>query len=123
MTHPIIRNIEQPHLRKKVPDFRVGDTVEVRTRLKEGDKERLQPFTGVVTRRTGRGLSENFTVRRIVQGEGVEKTFPLHSPTVVEIQVKRQGKVRRSRLYYLRTRRGKAARIKARNLPGQTRKK
>ena len=122
MSSDIIREIEQGQLRENVPDFRVGDTVEVRTRIKEGDKERLQPFVGVVVRRTGGGINENFTVRRIVQAEGVERTFPLHSPNLVEIVVKREGKVRRSRLYYLRGRRGKAARIKARNVPGQRRK-
>lgn len=110
----VIRAVEALQRRQDLPEFRVGDTVEVRTRIKEGDKERLQPFIGVVIRRSGGGLTENFTVRRIVQGEGVERTFPLHSPIVAEVLVRRQGSVRRSRLYYLRSRKGKAARIKAR---------
>jgi large subunit ribosomal protein L19 len=123
MSSEIMRKVAEGQLKKRSGlNFRVGDTVEVRTRITEGDKERLQPFTGVVTRRSGAGLDENFVVRRIVQGEGVERTFPLQSPTIASVTVKRAGKVRRARLYYLRSRRGKAARIRARNVPGQGKK-
>lgn len=108
-----IRKIEQSQLRNDIPDFYVGDTVEVRSRIQEENKERIQPFTGVVIGRKGGGINETFTVRRIVQGEGVERTFPLHSPHIVSIKVVRKGKVRRAKLYYLRKRQGKAARIKA----------
>lgn len=116
MNNPIVKNFEEGELKKSVPVFRVGDTVEVRTKILEGDKERIQPFAGVVIRRHGGGLSETFTVRRIVEGEGVERIFPLHHPHLVDIVVQRPGKVRRARLYYLRHLKGKAARIRARGL-------
>lgn len=116
MSDDTIRGVEQKQLRTDIPDFRVGDTVDVRTRIKEGDKERLQHFTGVVIRRSGGGINENFVVRRIVQGEGVERTFPLNTPHIAEIIVRRRGKVRRASLYFLRSRRGKAARIKGRRV-------
>jgi large subunit ribosomal protein L19 len=118
MSNDIIKMIEQGEMRKDVPEFHVGDTVEVRTKIVEGDKERIQPFAGVVIRRRGHGLSETFAVRRVVEGEGVERNFPLHSPFIVDIVVKRPGKVRRARLYYLRKRRGKAARIRAKEAGG-----
>jgi large subunit ribosomal protein L19 len=94
-----------------IPVFHIGDTVDVHVRIKEGEKERVQIFTGVCIARKGGGLRETFTVRRIVDGEGVERIFPLHSPNVVGIQVKRAGRVRRAKLYYLRDRVGKATRV------------
>ncbi len=97
-----------------IPVFHVGDTLDVFVRIKEGDKERTQLFSGVCIARKGGGLRETFTVRRIVEGEGVERIFPLHSPNVSKIEVKRAGEVRRAKLYYLRDRVGKATRIKER---------
>ncbi|MCA8910168.1 MAG: 50S ribosomal protein L19 [Planctomycetes bacterium] len=94
-----------------IPVFHVGDSVDVHVRIKEGEKERIQVFSGVCIARKGGGLRETFTVRRIVEGEGVERIFPLHSPNVAKIEVKRAGKVRRAKLYYLRDRVGKATRI------------
>lgn len=114
MSHPLIHDIEKKQTKKRVPDFKVGDTVEVRVRVREGDKERLQPFIGTVIARKGGQSYETFTVRRTVQGEGVERTFPLHSPNVVDIRVRHRGEVRRAKLYYLRQRTGKATRIKGR---------
>jgi len=114
MTHPLIRDLEKSQMKKKVPDFNVGDTVEVRTRVREGDRERIQPFIGIVIGRKGSGPRETFTVRRIVQGEGVERVFPLHSPNIVDIRVRHKGEVRRAKLYYLRGRVGKATRVKGR---------
>jgi len=104
--------VEKEHLKEKVPSFNVGDTVDVHVKIKEGEKERIQIFNGVVIARKGSGIRESFTVRRIVQGEGVERTFPIHSPLLGDIQVARAGKVRRAKLYYLRDRTGKATRIK-----------
>lgn len=95
-----------------IPKFHVGDSVDVGVRIKEGDKERVQIFHGIVIARKGAGLRESFTVRRIVEGEGVERVFPLHSPNIVSIEVKRAGRVRRAKLYYLRKRVGKATRVK-----------
>ena len=122
MNEEIMRKVEAAHL-KEVPEFFVGDTVEVGIRVQEGDRVRVQPFVGVVTRKRAGGINANFTVRRIVQGEGVERTFVTQSPTLDHIEVTRSGKVRQARLYYLRDLRGKAARIKAKSLPGQTHKK
>jgi large subunit ribosomal protein L19 len=99
-------------LKKDVPAFRVGDVVTAHVRIVEGDKERLQPFRGTVIRRQGSGVSETFTVRRIVNNEGVERTFPLHSPTLVNVEVVRRGRTRRAKLYYLRERVGKATRLR-----------
>ncbi len=110
----IIEEIEKQYLKKDVPDFKIGDLVDVHVRIVEGDKERVQVFSGTVIARKGAGTRETFTVRRIVQGEGVERVFPLHSPNVVEIRPQRRAKVRRSKLYYLRGRRGKAARLRER---------
>jgi len=107
-----ISEIEKPYLRKKVPKFNVGDTVDVQIKLKEGDRERVQAFTGTVIARRGSGTRETFTVRRIVAGEGVERVFPLHSPAIEDIKVRRRGKVRRAKLYYLRSRVGKATKVK-----------
>lgn len=97
--------------KQKIPDFSAGDTVRVQVRIKEGERERLQAFEGVVLARSGGGLNESFTVRKISFGEGVERVFPLYSPNVASIEIKKKGKVRRAKLYYLRERRGKSARI------------
>jgi len=104
--------IEEAFARKDPPKFAVGDTVDVRVLIKEGDKERVQLFNGTVIRLRGHGMSATFTVRRIVQGQGVERTFPIHSPFVKGVVVKRKGAVRRARLYYLRDRTGKATRLR-----------
>jgi large subunit ribosomal protein L19 len=109
---PIIAKVQQSQLRKDHPVFRPGDTIKVHVRLKEGDKERIQPFEGVVMSRRGELLGESFTVRRVSFGVGVERIFPVHSPMISSIEVMRQGRVRRAKLNYLRARRGKAARIK-----------
>jgi len=114
MSTVVIQAIEEPHLNKTLPDFRPGDTVRVQVKVVEGDKERLQAFEGICIRRRGGGLSATFTVRKVTYGVGVERTFPLHSPSIDRIEVMRQGLVRRAKLYYLRKLRGKAARIKER---------
>src|SRR5690606_3719275 len=101
-------------MREDVPDFGPGDTVRVHVKVVEAERERIQVFEGVVLRRNGGGLTETFTVRKVSQGVGVERTFPLHSPRVDKIEVVRRGQVRRARLYYLRERSGKAARVKER---------
>jgi large subunit ribosomal protein L19 len=111
-----IRSFEQEQMKADIPDFRPGDTVRVHVKVVEGERQRIQVFEGVVIRRRGGGLSETFTVRRVSYGVGVERTFPLHSPRVDRIEVVRQGRVRRARLYYLRKLRGKAARIRDKNL-------
>jgi large subunit ribosomal protein L19 len=111
MTNRIIELVEQPHLKKDVPQFSIGDTVDVHTRIIEGDKERIQVFSGTVLMRKGKGINETFTVRRIVNNEGVERIFPLHSPFIAKVVVKRGGRVRRAQLYYLRNRVGKAVRL------------
>ena len=108
----IIEQINQENLKASVPSFNVGDTVKVMIKVIEGDKERLQGFEGIVIAKKNGGISETFTVRRISYGVGVEKTFPIHSPKVADIQVIRKGKVRRAKLYYLRARTGKAAKVK-----------
>jgi len=116
---PIIAKVQESQLRKDLPEFRPGDTVRVHVRLKEGegDKERIQPFEGVVMGRRGELLGESFTVRRVSFGIGVERIFPVHSPMISSIEVVRQGRVRRAKLNYLRTRKGKAARIKRAETP------
>jgi large subunit ribosomal protein L19 len=103
--------VENKSLKTEIPHFEIGDTVDVRCRIKEGDKERTQVFTGTVIARGGRGINETFTVRRIVANEGVERIFPLHSPNVIDIRPVRSGKARRAKLYYLRKRTGKAVRL------------
>ena len=108
----IISDIEQEQLKNDVPDFAAGDTVVVQVRVKEGNRERLQAYEGVVIAKRNRGLNSSFTVRKISHGEGVERVFQTHSPSVVDIKVERRGDVRRAKLYYLRERSGKAARIK-----------
>ncbi|HEY8347907.1 MAG TPA: 50S ribosomal protein L19 [Symbiobacteriaceae bacterium] len=116
----IIQEIEREYLRTDIPPFRPGDTVRVHVKVVEGSRERIQVFEGVVIKRQGAGINETFTVRRISYGVGVERTFPVHSPRLAKIEVVRQGKVRRAKLYYLRNLSGKAARIRERqvNLPG-----
>lgn len=108
----IIEKLEAESLKTDVPDFAPGDTVIVQVRVKEGARERLQAYEGVVIARRNRGLNSSFTVRKISHGEGVERVFPLHSPIVAEIKVKRRGDVRRAKLYFLRDRSGKSARIR-----------
>ena len=108
----IIDAINQENLKSSIPQFNVGDTVKVMVKVIEGDRERLQAFEGIVIARKHGGISETFTVRRLSFGVGVEKTFPIHSPKVADIQVVRHGKVRRAKLYYLRARTGKAAKVK-----------
>jgi len=108
--------IEKPYLRKDLPDFRPGDTVKVHVRVVEGNRERVQVFQGVVIRRQNGGLRETFTVRKISFGVGVERTFPLHSPSIAKLEVVSRGAVRRAKLYYLRELRGKKARIKERRV-------
>ncbi|MDZ4778893.1 MAG: 50S ribosomal protein L19 [Planctomycetia bacterium] len=114
MNSTIITLVEQSSLKAEPPRFEIGDTVDVHTRILEGDKERIQIFNGVVIARSGAGSSEMFTVRRIVSGEGVERKFPLHSPRIAAIDVKRSGVVRRAKLYFLRDRIGKAVRLRQR---------
>ncbi len=109
----IIRSIEEAQLKKEIVDFRVGDTIKVYGRIKEGNRERIQVFEGVVLKRQGGSSRETFTVRKTSNGIGVEKTWPLHSPNVEKIEVVRRGKVRRAKLHYLRERVGKAAKVKA----------
>ncbi|MCL4779516.1 MAG: 50S ribosomal protein L19 [Gammaproteobacteria bacterium] len=108
----IIETLESEALKTGIPDFVPGDTVVVQVRVKEGNRERLQAYEGVVIARRNRGLNSSFTVRKVSHGEGVERVFPLHSPTIAEITVKRRGAVRRAKLYYLRDRSGKSARIR-----------
>ena len=109
-----LMEIEKSFLRPDVPEFRAGDTVRVQVKVKEGDKERLQAFQGVVVARKGSGTREMFTVRKISGGVGVERIFPLHAPVVDRVELIRRGRVRRSKLYYLRDLKGKAARIEER---------
>jgi large subunit ribosomal protein L19 len=107
----LIAEATKSSLRDKPFHFEIGDTVDVHVRIIEGDKERIQVFNGTVIARRGSGVSATFTVRRIVQGEGVERVFPVHSPKVTKVTVKRHSKVRRAKLYYLRTRAGKGVRL------------
>ncbi len=111
----ILDAVESKSLKKDIPHFEIGDIVDVRCRIREGDKERTQIFTGTVIARKGRGINENFTVRRIVNNEGVERIFPLHSPNVLDVRAIRSGKTRRAKLYYLRKRTGKAVRLAQRH--------
>ena len=108
----IIAEITKDQLRTDHPEFRAGDTVKLHVKIVEGTRERIQLFEGVVIKRRGGGISETFTVRKISNGVGVERTFPVHTPKIVKLEVIRRGKVRRAKLYYLRSLRGKAARIK-----------
>jgi len=114
--HPT-ETIDRDSLRTDIPEFRPGDTVKVHVRVVEGSRERVQVFQGAVMRRQGGGLQETFTVRKVSFGVGVERTFPVHSPTIARIEVTTLGDVRRAKLYYLRDRHGKAAKIKERRIP------
>src|SRR3954463_6884943 len=119
MQNPLMETVEQSSMKATVPKFEIGDTVDVHVRILEGEKERIQIFNGVVIARSGTKTREMFVVRRIVQGEGVERKFPIHSPRIADIVVKRSGKVRRAKLYYLRGLSGKAVGLKER-FPGAT---
>jgi large subunit ribosomal protein L19 len=114
MSQQVLQLVEKSSLKAEAPQFRIGDTVDVHTRILEGEKERIQIFNGVVIARAGSGSRETFVVRRIVAGEGVERKFPLHSPKIAKIEVKRSGIVRRAKLYYLRDRIGKAVKLRER---------
>ncbi len=114
MSQQLIREITQQYLRNDIPEFRPGDTVRLHIRIKEGERERIQVFEGLVIARRGSGISETFTVRKVSYGVGVERIFPLHSPFIEKIEVLRRGKVRRAKLYYIRSLSTKAARIKER---------
>jgi len=125
VSQELMRKAVEGQLKKDVSDFEIGDTVDVSCRIIEGEKERVQVFSGVVIARRGSGISQTFVVRRIVNNEGVERTFPLHSPKIAGIQVVRGGRVRRAKLYYLQKRVGKATRLKElkRGTPEETRAK
>ena len=110
--HKLIKDLEQDQMKETVPTFNIGDTVRVHAKIVEGQKERIQVFEGVVFKRQGGGLRETFTVRRLSYGVGVEKTWPIHSPRVDRVEVVRRGVVRRAKLFYLRDRIGKAAKVK-----------
>ena len=112
--HTAIAELEQAQVRSDIPDFRPGDTLKVHVKVTEGTRSRIQVFQGVVIRRQGGGLRETFTVRKVSYGVGVERTFPVHSPSIEKIEPVTRGRVRRAKLYYLRDLRGKAARIKER---------
>ncbi len=114
MSQQLLEMVEKSSLKAEVPQFEIGDTVDVHCRILEGEKERIQLFTGVVIARAGSGSRETFTVRRIVQGEGVERKFPLHSPKIGKVVVQRSGVTHRAKLYYLRDRIGKAVRLRER---------
>ena len=111
MINQYIKHVEQNYLKKDAPQFQVGDSIDVHTRIVEGDKERIQVFSGTVIMKKGSGMNETFTVRRIVNNEGVERIFPLHSPFIAKVIVKRSGETRRAKLFYLRNRVGKAVRL------------
>lgn len=115
MKKDLIDAVENKSRKKELPYFEIGDTVDVHCRIEEGGKTRVQIFSGIVIARKGRGMNEMFTVRRIVSDEGVERTFPLHSPNIVDIKPLRSGKVRRAKLYYLRERSGKSVRLPRRH--------
>jgi large subunit ribosomal protein L19 len=116
MTHKIMELVEKSSLKAEPPQFDIGDTVDVHTKILEGTKERIQIFSGVVIARSGSGTREMFVVRRIVAGEGVERKFPLHSPKIDKVEVKRRSVVRRAKLYFLRDRSGKATRLTERRV-------
>jgi large subunit ribosomal protein L19 len=118
MKNQLMSLVEEGHLKQDIPDFMIGDQLDVHQRILEGQKERVQVFSGTVISRRGEGMREMFTVRRIVQGEGVERIFPLHSPKIAKVEVKRTGRVRRAKLYYLRERVGKATRLRERRPKG-----
>ncbi|MDR1520205.1 MAG: 50S ribosomal protein L19 [Planctomycetota bacterium] len=118
--NPIIAELERENAKKSIDDFMVGDTVDVHVRIIEGEKERIQIFNGVVIARNKGGMNENFTVRRLVSGEGVERVFPLHAPRVEKVEVKRRGRSNRAKLYYLRDRIGKATRLREETRPSRS---
>jgi large subunit ribosomal protein L19 len=120
MSEQVLHLVEKSSLKTDIPDFKIGDTVDVHTRILEGEKERIQIFNGVVIARSGSGTREMFVVRRIVGGEGVERKFPLHSPKIAKVEVKRSGVVRRAKLYFLRDRVGKAVRLRERRNDKET---
>ncbi len=109
----VIERLEKNQLREDLPEFNIGDTIKVYLKIVEGEKERLQPFEGTVIAKKGGGLKSTFTLRRVLYGEGVERVFPLHSPRIERIVIQREGVVRRAKLYYLREKVGKKARVKA----------
>lgn len=113
MKRAVIQKLEQRHLKSDIPQFKVGDTLKIHTKIVEGDKERVQVFTGTVIARKGTGLSETFSLHRVAFGEGMERVFPLHSPRIAKIEVMQRGDVRRSKLYYLRGTHGKKSKVKA----------
>jgi len=115
--HTAIAELEQAQIRTDIPGFRPGDTLKVHVRVTEGNRSRIQVFQGIVIRRQGGGSRETFTVRKVSYGVGVERTFPVHTPAIEQIEVVTRGRVRRAKLYYLRSLRGKAARIKERREP------
>ncbi len=115
MKTELLDAVESKSIKKNIPHFEIGDTVDVRCRIREGGKERIQVFTGIVIARKGRGINETFTVRRVVGNEGVERIFPLHSPNVMDIKPIRSGKTRRAKLYFLRKRTGKAVKLSQRH--------
>jgi len=121
MKNALLAAVEADNMKAEVPKFEVGDTVDVHQRILEGEKERVQIFNGVVIARKGGGNRETFTVRRIVQGEGVERVFPIHSPKIAKVEVKRSGATRRAKLYYLRDRVGKATKLRERAPKGEAR--
>ena len=122
MSQQVMNEVEQTTMKAEVPQFEIGDTVDVHTRILEGEKERIQIFSGVVIARSGSGSREMFLVRRIVAGEGVERKFPLHSPRIAKVEVKRSGIVHRAKLYFLRDRVGKAVRLKERRVDRRVKK-
>jgi large subunit ribosomal protein L19 len=122
MSQELMRLVEKASMKEEIPRFEIGDTVEVHCRILEGDKERIQVFSGTVIGRSGAGTREMFTVRRIVQSEGVERKFPLHSPRIAKVVVTRSGVVRRAKLYFLRDRVGKAVRLKERRVEDTAKK-
>ena len=115
MKTELLDAVESKSIKKNIPHFEIGDTVDVRCRIREGTKERIQVFTGIVIARKGRGINETFTVRRVVGNEGVERIFPIHSPNVMDIKPIRSGKTRRAKLYFLRKRTGKAVKLSQRH--------
>lgn len=123
MSQELMNVVEKTSMKGQIAKFEIGDTVDVHCRILEGEKERIQIFSGVVIGRSGSGTRELFTVRRIVQGEGVERKFPLHSPRIAKIEVKRSAVVRRAKLYFLRDRVGKAVRLKERRVERETEEK
>ncbi len=112
MRKPLIELVEKPYLKAQVPEYHIGDTVDVSCRIVEGEKERVQVFTGTVIATRGAGINAKFTVRRLVGDQGVERVFLVHSPNVVDVKIKRRGKIRRAKLYYLRHRVGKARKVR-----------